>query len=236
MWSGFSEFKVTYSGSKDEKGSTFEYYVTGNESLMSFETQKERARIYSIPGIATLWSGIDQFGIKTSQECQGVVKDTFAIIQSYAVRPLFFLGYGTKGGPEDIESVKHIDIASDEDTRVQINPGDHMIIGGPWLLKGKVKKEKDVINFNIHHEFVGKDGKVVNLYLTGLWGKGGTEVLVEEHENLDDWLVCMSGKYSFENGKSVYTPSISDTSSLNNIRDVKALTKPSSGRAKDARR
>ena len=236
MWSEFSRFKVTYSGPKNDKGSTFEYYVSDNESLMSFDTKNGKARIYSIPGVATLWSGIDQFGIKTSQECYGVVKDTFAIIRSYAVRPLFFLGYGTKGGPEGVESVKNIDITSDEDTKVQINPGDHMVIGGPWLLKGKVEKEKGVINFNIHHEFVGKDGKEADLYLAGIWDENSVEVPVEESESLDDWLVCMTGKYSYENGKSIFTPYISDTSSLSKILDVRALTKPSSGHAKDARR
>ncbi|MCP4493024.1 MAG: hypothetical protein GY820_37860 [Gammaproteobacteria bacterium] len=203
---------------------------------MSFETKKGKAKIYSIPGVATLWSGIDHTGIKTSQECYGIVKDTFAIIQSYAVRPLFFLGFGTKGGPEDVDSVEKIDISSEEDTRVQINPGDHMIIGGPWSLTGEVTKSTDGIKFKIHHDFFGKNGKEASLNLKGMWVHNKTIIPVKENEPLDGWLVCMAGKYSYENGNNVYTPLVEDTSELNNVGDVKALTKPSSGRAKGALR
>lgn len=236
MWAGFSRFEVTYTDSSDGEGSTFEYYVSDRETLMSFETQKGIAMIYSIPGVATLWNNIGHVGIKSSQECREIVKDTFAIIQSYAVRPLFFLGFGTKGGPDDVSTVKAIDLHSEEDTRVQINPGDHMIIGGPWSLRGEVTRNTGDIKFKIHHEFVGKNGKEATLNLKGLWVENKTSIPLEESESLDGWLVCMAGKYSYENGNSVYIPLFEDTSNLNNIGDVKALTKPSSGRAKGARR
>ena len=236
MWSGFSKFEITYAESSDGEGATFEYYVSDRETLMSFETQKGTALIYSIPGVATLWSGVDSVGIKTSQECRGIVKDTFSIVQSYAVRPLFFLGFGTKGGPKNIVSEKSIDLNSEEDTRVQINPGDHMIIGGPWSLKGKVRKDTDVIRFTIHHKFVGKKEKDSKLFLHGAWSDSESNLPIDEAESLDGGLVCMAGEYSYENGKSVFTPLVEDTTNLSYIGDVKALTKPSSGRAKGARR
>ncbi len=226
MWSGFSKFEVTYSDSKENDGTTFEYFIGENESLMTFETRNGKAKIFSIPGVATLWKGIDESGIKNSQECRSIVKDTYAIIQSYAVRPLFFLGYGVKGGPEIVETEKVIDISSNEDTRVQINPGDHMIIGGPWILAGTVSKKED-IRFSIAHEFVGKNGKKSNLYLEGIWDEKRHDIPVRDIEPLDDWLVCMSGRSSYENGKYVFTPNFSNTTGLENVGDLKALTMPS---------
>lgn len=225
MWSDFSKFEVTYSDSKENEGTTFEYFINNNESLMTFETRNGKAKIYSISGVATLWQGIGETGIKNSQECSSTVRDTYAIIQSYAVRPLFFLGYGTKGGPDELGNHKVINIASDEDTRVQINPGDHMIIGGPWVLVGRVINE-DIIKFAISHEFVGKNGNKTNLYLTGVWDNKLNDMPVNGEESLDEWLVCMSGRYSYEDGQSTVTPNYSDTSKLKRVSDIKALTRP----------
>ena len=75
MWGGFSNFKVTYSNSKGEKGSTFEYVVSDGQSLMKFETKNGTAQIFSIPGVATLWQGVGNTGIKSSQECHSDVRD-----------------------------------------------------------------------------------------------------------------------------------------------------------------
>ncbi len=224
MWSGFSKFDVMYSDLKESKGSKFEYFVSGNESLMTFETKNGTAKIYSIPGVASLWKGIDTVGIKSDQECHEVVKDTQAIIQSYAVRALFFLGFGTKGGPDNFDKEINIDISSKEDTRVQINPGDYMMIGGPWTLKGHVIKNKNIV-FDISHQFIGKNGKLTSLYLTGEWVNTPLVIPVENEESIRDWLVCLSGRSSYEDGKNIFTPIISDASKLHNIGDLKALTK-----------
>ena len=225
MWGDFSKFTVTYSNSKGEKGSTFEYIVADKQTLMKFETKKGTAQIFSIPGVATLWQGIGQTGIRTSQECRADVRDTYAIIQSYAVRALFFLGYSVKGSPETITKDLTINLESDEDTKVQINPGDHMMIRGPWSLKGYVKKDKE-ITFEISHEFIGRNG-AASLYLTGSWENNPYTMPVKNSESLNNWLVCISGKYSYEDGKSIFTPAVKDTSKLKNVGHLRAPTKGS---------
>ncbi len=226
MWSDFSKFTATYSNSKGEKGSTFEYIVADKQSLMKFETKNGTAQIFSVPGIATLWQGIGVTGIKTSQECHSDVRDTFAIIQSYAVRALFFLGYSVKGGPETITKDFTINLANDEDTKVQINPGDHMMIRGPWSLKGHVKKDKQ-ITYEISHTFMGKNGEA-SLFLTGSWEDTPYAMPIENSESLNNWLVCIAGKHSYEDGKNIFTPVVKDTSKLKNVGHLRALTKGSS--------
>lgn len=223
MWGGFSKFTVNYAKSKGEKGSNFVYISSDREGLMTFETKIGTANIFSIPGVATLWSGIGKTGIKTSLSCYKDVRDTFAIIQSYAVRALFFIGFSIKGGPELVSDTVNIDVGNKEDTRVQINPGDHMIIGGPWSLKGFVKRD-DKITFEISHKFLAK-GNSVSLFLTGTWQDDPVVIPIENTQSLNDWLVCLSGKQSYENGKSKFTPIIDDTSNLKTIGDLRSLTK-----------
>jgi len=227
MWSNFSRFTVTYSNSKDEKGSTFDYIVKDRESLITFDTQTGKANILSIPGAAILWRGIGKTGIKTTEACYEDVRDTYAIMESYAVRALFFVGFGVKGGPEMIPDSVRIDVANKKDTRVQINPGDHMMIHGPWSLKGNVKKN-DKITFEISHEFMAK-GKPASLFLVGAWQNNSVVMPIENTQSLSEWLVCLSGEYSYENGKSKFTPVVEDMSKLTTIGDLKALTLRSSG-------
>ena len=223
MWSSFSQLTVTYSAKEEGKGSTFDYIVKDRESLITFNTKSGEATIYSIPGVATLWRGIGKTGVKTSQACYEDVRDTYAIMEGYAVRALFFIGLGIKGGPELVSDTVNIDITKREDTRVQINPGDHMMIRGPWSLKGQVKKGTGY-TFNISHEFMAK-GKSASLFLKGKWKKTPVELPVSDSQSLNDWLVCLSGEYSYEDGESSFTPIISDTSKLTTIGDLRALTK-----------
>ena len=230
MWGDFSNFTVTYSNSKGEKGSPFEFVVSDKQSLMKFETQNGTAQIFSIPGVAILWQGIGITGIKSSQECRSDVQDTYAIIQSYAVRALFFLGYSVKGRPETVSEDFIINLANDEDTKVQINPGDHMMIRGPWSLNGHIKKGKE-ITFKIAHKFMGRNG-AENLFLSGIWKNTPYSMPIKNSESLSNWLVCMTGKYSYEDGKSVFTPAVKDTSKLKNVGHLRALTNQSSSPTK----
>ncbi len=223
MWSNYSNFEVTYSSSKEEKGTTFEYFIDKNESLMTFETKNGPANIYTIHGVATLWKGIGEKGIKNTKECRAVVRDTHAIIQSYAVRPLFFLGYGTKLRPEKLEEEKVIDISSNEDTRVQINPGDHMVIGGPWKLEGSVQNE-GYLKYRISHEFKGKNGKKSSLYLSGKWDNKPHSIPIDGMESLEEWLVCIWDSHPYEDGKSIFTPNFIERLNLKTVSDIKALT------------
>ena len=101
-----------------------------------------------------------------------------------------------------------------------------MMIRGPWSLKGHVKKG-DKYTFKISHEFMAK-GNPVNLFLVGIWQKNPVVMPIEEDQSLNEWLVCLSGKYSYEDGKSSFTPIVEDTSKLKTIGDLKALTKGSS--------
>ncbi len=226
IWANFSQFTVTYSNSKGEKGQTFVYMVKDRETLITFDTQVGKANIFSIPGVATLWRGIGKTGIKTSQSCIDDVHDTLAIVQSYAVRALFFMGYGTKGGPEIVKGNMNIDISNKEDTKVQINPGDHMIIGGPWSLKGRVTRTENV-TFEISHEFMAK-GIHKSLFLSGIWKSNPVTLPIDSTDSLDEWLVCLTGQYSFEGGKSKFTPAFEETSKLKTIGDLRVLTKGSS--------
>ncbi|HET7833273.1 MAG TPA: hypothetical protein VFK88_09965 [Gallionella sp.] len=221
MWSDFSELRVTYSDGKEKAGAEFVYMDTPTESLMTFPTKNGTATVFSVPGIATLWHGIGTTGIKTAPGCYENVGDLFAIIQSYSVRALFLIGFGVKGGPELVNKSMPIDASSLNDTRVQINPGDHMIIKGPWSLKGIVKKSES-IEFQLAHEFTA-EGKTKSLFLRGLWKKVPVSLPVADTQPLGDWLVCMSGTYSTQDGKDQFTPVIEDTKNLKTIGDVRAL-------------
>ena len=222
MWSNFSRLTVTYSNSKGARGPAFDYIVENEESLITFNSTTGKVNILSVPGIATLWHGIGKTGIKTSEACYEDVGDTYAIIESYAVRALFFIGFGVKGGPEIVSDLVNIEIANKEDTRVQINPGDHMMIHGPWSLKGNVKKN-DKITFEISHEFMAK-GKPASQILVGTWQNNPVVLPIENTQSLNEWLVCLSGEYSYEYGKSKFTPVVKDTSKLTTIGDLRALT------------
>lgn len=222
MWANFSKFSVTYAGAKDEKGSTFIYTLSNGESLMTFGVQNGEADILSIPGVATLWRGIGKTGIKTSQDCRKDVRDTYAIIQSYAVRALFYLGFGVKGGPELVSNNVSVDVASKTDTRVQINPGDHMIIGGPWSITGELRKQEK-ITFNLVHSFTS-EGNLKSLFLTGEWRDGSVVFPVESTAPLGEWLVCLAGEYSYEGGEPQFTSILEDTSGLVTVGDLRALT------------
>ena len=226
MWANFSKFSVTFSNAREEEGSTFVYTLQNGESLMTFEVNNGNVDIFSIPGVATLWRGIGNTGVKTSQACREDVRDTYAIIQSYAVRAMFYLGFGVKGGPEMITADINVDVSNGKDTRVQINPGDHMIIGGPWSLKGEINSGEQ-ISFEIAHDFTVK-GEAKSLFMSGTWRDDPVVMPVESTQPLDEWLVCLSGRYSYEGGESKYTPILEDTSGLKSIGDLRALTKQSS--------
>ena len=228
MWSGFSELRVTYSDSKEKKGSEFVYMVADPELVMTFPTKQGTATIFSVPGVATLWRGIGAVGIKSAPSCYEDVRDTFAIIQSYAVRALFFVGFGVKGGPELVSDAVKIDISNPDDTRVQINPGDHTIIKGPWSLKGTVKRT-DHIEFQLSLESTVEAAKRT-LFLNGTWRKDAIALPVDDAQSLNDWLVCLSGTYSREDGKEQFMPAVQDTTSIKTVGDIRALTNRSSRR------
>jgi len=228
MWSDFSELRVTYSDSKEKKGSELVYMVAGAESLTTFETKNGTASILGVPGVATLWRGIGATGIKSAPSCYEDVRDTFAIIQSYAMRALFFVGFGVKGGPELVSDTVSIDISNAQDTRVQINPGDHMIIKGPWSLKGSVNRG-DHIDFQISHEFT-VEGRTKSMFLKGSWRNDPVTLPVDDVQPLSDWLVCISGTHSFRDRKDVFMPAVDVTAGIKTIGDIRALTNRSSRR------
>ena len=229
MWDGFSELRVKYSDSKTKKGAEFVYLVGERESIITFPTVQGTATIFSIPKVATSWHGIDKSGIKTGLDCIKDVRDTFAIVESYFVRAMFLVGFGIKGGPERVSGTVPIDISIPSDTRVQINPGDHMIIKGPWSLKGTVKKT-DRIEFQLTHEFTGEN-KTEILIMSGSWKKDSVTMPLSDAQPLDDWLVCISGTYSQEDGKTQFLPAVEDTAHIKTVGDLRALISHPSGAA-----
>src|SRR5262245_45558005 len=116
MWGGFTELRLRYSGTRERKGSEYVYLQTPTESLMTFPVKNGPATTLSVPGVATLGHGIGTTGIKNSPSCYEDVGDTFAIVQSYAVRALFLLGSGLKGGPELVGETMTINVDNADDT------------------------------------------------------------------------------------------------------------------------
>jgi hypothetical protein len=223
MWSGFSELRVTYSEPKEKQSAEFVYLINDRERVMTFPIKQGTATIFSVSGVATLWHGIGAVGIKPDPGCYEDVQDTFAIIEGYAVRALFLIGYGVKVGPELVSDTVSIDSRNQNDMRVQINPGDYMIIKGPWSLKGKVKKAYNRIEFQLSHGFTVK-GKAETLVLKGSWRNAPITLPVDDTQPLEDWLVCVSGEYAHKDGKDEFTPAIEDMTIIKTIRDVRGLS------------
>jgi len=210
MWGKFTKLEVTYSSSKKDKGTTFTYYFNDKESLMTFETKNGIAKIYSIPRFATLWSGIDKTGIHSS--CREYVKDTKTIIQGYALRPLFFLGFGAGSGPEKINTKIDINKIITKNVKIQINPGDSIRMKPNWTLQGYIKKEnKNKFSFELLQKY--KNTKS-NLYLTGTWQNNPITLPIDNKDLLKNYLVCIPKEYT------------KDKSNIKTIQDLKSLTKP----------
>ena len=225
MWNDYSKFTVTYSNKKGEKGKNFTYIISDKESLITYETRYGTAQILTIPGVATLWRGIGTTGIKTSPGCYEDVRETYTYIQVYKVRALFFLGFSVKGGPALVSDNLIIDINNTEDTIIQIDPGYNMTIHGPWSLKGYINKG-DNITFEISHDFMS-EGRPVSIFLAGSWQNDPIIFPVKSTETLNGWLVCLSGQYTYDDGKENFTPIIKDKSKLKTIGDLRSLTQRS---------
>jgi len=227
LWSSFSRLTVTYSSSKGGKGTTFDYYVKDGESLTTFDTETGKATMFSIPGVATLWRGVGITGIKPWRACYEYIGDTHSLVDSYAVRLLFFLGFGVKGGPEIVSDSVNIDVANKEDTKVQITPSDSLTIRGPWSLKGNVKRG-DEITFDFSHNSKAFSHSA-SLFLVGTWQNNPVELPIETTQSLNEWLVCLFDKPSNKAGKSESASAVEDASDFKTIEDLKARALRSSG-------
>lgn len=225
-WSGFTKFVAAYSAEEDGEKTNFEYLQTKNELVVNVSSKKGTTTLFSINGVGTLYKGIGANGFKTSQECYSDVGDTYAILQSYAVRALYFIGIGSEATPDTINKKHKIKYKHKKgDSRVQINPGDHMNIGSPWYLSGSLKKG-DEITYNIHHEHT-VDGELKDLFVTGLWSNLPISNGITDSSSLDGWLICIGGRYNYENKEQKFEPYITDTSNLKNVGQLRALTSQS---------
>ena len=163
--------------------------------------------MYSIPRFTTLWSGIGKTGIQSS--CREYVKDSKSILYGYALRPLFFLGLGTNGGPQKVNTRVDINKIITKNTKIQINPGDSISMKPNWTLQGYVKKEnKNKFSFELVQKY--KNTKS-NLYLSGTWQNNPIVLPIDNKDLLKNYLVCISKKY------------IKETSNIKTIRDLKSF-------------
>lgn len=225
-WSDFTKFVAAYSATKDGDKTEFEYLQTENELVVNVRSEKGVTTLFSINGVGTLYKNIGSTGFKTSQECHSEVGDTYAILQSYAVRALYFIGIGSDVTPATINKKHKIKYKhKNGNSRVQINPGDHMNIGSPWYLSGSLEK-KEGITYNIHHKHTVKK-ELKDLFISGLWSDDSIENGINDNIVLNDWLVCIGGKYSYENKESKFEPYITDTTQLKTVGQLRALTRAS---------
>lgn len=223
-WSDFTRFVATYSATRDGDKTEFEYLQTENELVVNVSSEKGVTTLFSINGVGTLYKNVGSTGFKISQECRSDVGDTYAILQSYAVRALYFIGIGSQATPETINKKQKIKYKHKKgDSRVQINPGDHMNIGSPWYLSGSLEK-KEGIEYNIHHKHTVKK-ELKDLFVSGLWSNNPIDNGIDDNVVLNDWLVCIGGKYSYENKSPKFEPYITDTSKLKTVGQLRALTR-----------
>lgn len=225
-WSRFTKFVAAYSTEEGGEQTEFEYLQTENELVVNVSSKKGVTTLFSINGVGTLYKGIGVTGFKTSQECYTDVGDTYAILQSYAVRALYFIGIGSEVTPATVNQTHQIKYKHKKgDSRVQINPGDHMNIGSPWYLSGTLEKGEE-ITYNIHHRHT-VEGELKDLFVSGSWDNSPISNEIIDNTSLDNWLVCISGKYSYENKEQKFVPYITDTSNLKTVGQLRALTSQS---------
>lgn len=225
-WSKFTRFVAEYSATEDGKSTKFEYLQVGNEMVVNVISKKGVTTLFSINGVGTFYKNIGATGFKTSQECYSNVGDTYAILESYAVRALYFIGIGSQVTPATISGKHEIKYQhKDDDSRVQINSGDHINIGSPWYLSGSLNKEQK-ISYNIHHQHTVKN-ELIDSFVKGSWSNASVVKGIGDEVTLNDWLICIGGKYSYENEEPKFEPYITDTSNLKTVGQLRALTMPS---------
>jgi len=222
-WSGFTKFITEYSAKKNGESTKFKYIQTDNELLIEVSSVKGVTSLFSINGVGTLYKNIGETGFKTAQECRPTVGDTYAILQSYAVRAMYFIGVGSQTTPTTLKGKQKITYEHKEgNSRVQINPGDHMNIGSPWNLSGTIEKHQE-ITYSIHHQHTVKN-KLQDMFIIGSWSDLPTSNGIDNKIQLNDWLVCIGGKSNYIDGKYSFDPYITDTSNLKTIGQLRALT------------
>jgi hypothetical protein len=225
-WSGFTWFTAEYSAKRDGESTEIEFTQNNRELLVDVVSKNGTMTLFSVHGVATLYHGVDETGFKTMQECRQIVGDSYAILQGYAARAIYFIGVGSGAGPEKIKGLKKIDYAHEKGkSRIQINPGDHIKIGIPWYLKGTLENNNG-ISYDIHHKYT-KTNELVDMFISGKWSDKPVDNRIENTANLADWLVCINGESSYVDGEYNFVPSISDTINLKNVGHLRALTKRS---------
>ena len=71
-----------------------------------------------------------------------------------------------------------------------------------------------------------------DLFISGLWSNNPIDNGIADNVALNDWLICIGGKYSYENKEPKFEPYITDTSKLNTVGQLRALTRESTGNFK----
>lgn len=225
-WSDFTRFVAAYSATDGGDKTEFEYFRSENELVVNVRSNKGVRTLFSINGVGSLYKNFGTTGIKTAQECYSDVGDTYAILQGHAVRALYFIGIGSDATPTTINQKQKIRYKHKKgDSRIQINPGDHMNIGSPWYLSGFLEKS-DEITYNIHHQHT-VDGKLKDLYISGSWSNTPVSNGINDGSSLDDWLVCIGGKFSYENNEERFEPYITEVSDLKTVEQLRALASQS---------
>lgn len=138
-WAEFTWLKVVYHNPDSTSGASFEFFRNNREELISAYSDQspDKFRMLSIPMVARTYHGAKITGNKSSAECIPLVGDTSAIMGSYAIKALYFLGRAAKDGAATIKDKKTIEIKEEgPPTKIQINPGDQMTMGTPWELSG----------------------------------------------------------------------------------------------------
>lgn len=226
-WSDFTKLVVVYSETKDGDKTEFEYLQTENELVVNVSSKKGVATLFSINGVGTLYKNIGNTGIKTSQECWPDIGDTYTILAGHAHRTLYFIGIGSNTTPETIDKMQKIYYEHKKgSSRIQINPGDYINIESPWYLSGSLKNE-ETITYNIHHKRTVK-GELEDLFISGLWSDKPINNGITDNTSLDDWLVCIGGKTSYENKELIFEPYITDTEHLKTVGQLRDSTRASS--------
>lgn len=223
-WLEFKRFVATYSPKEASEERTFEYIQDGREVLINITVEGELKQLLSIPGVATLYNGMGNAGIKTAEACYGDVGDMYSVLQSYAALPTYLIAVGAKSTPDgllDKRTFEYSQIKHDE--RIQVNPGDHMVVGAPWHLSGHVVRAGDV-NYDILLKQTVA-GKLKETAVKGVWSSSATDIGVNDQDTLNGWLVCIAGKSVFRDGQYKFEPVTSDFSKLETIGHLRALAK-----------
>ena len=227
-WADYSQLKVTYQNVDSTSLESFDFYRNQKEKLViaRFGKNEETYKMLLIPGVATAYQGFKDNGNKTYVDCSPIVGDSSSILNSYSVNALYFLGRAHKNGPLTIHDKKTIEInEKGPSQRIQINPGDHMILETPWNLAGTLKKlANGDIEFKFKRSFI-KNKKNTIESITGTWSIRDIEIPIQDQHDLKDWLVCVSGKYNGGYKKSNFVPIVEELSKLETFKDLRAIQK-----------